>query len=307
MEKNRIVVSGVNGFVGHHLAEKLHANNIEVIGIGTDQRADEDVAPFLAEYRSADLTQMWPDIANTHAVIHLAGLAAVGPSFDDPQRYIDVNSSMVTHIGEYYLKQEHKPRVLIISSGAVYEPTEPMPLTEASAVGFSSPYAVSKVLVENQAAYYRQRGLDVVIARPFNHIGPGQKNGFILPDLYGQLSEARNNGETEIKVGNLDSRRDYTDVRDIVAAYALLATAPNLVNTLYNVSSGTSSSGHEILHALKDALKLNTITTTVDPSKFRPTDAPNIIGDSSRLQDETGWQPQYDLQQTIADFVQSKS
>jgi GDP-4-dehydro-6-deoxy-D-mannose reductase len=306
MEKSRIVVSGVNGFVGHHLAEKLHSDNVDVIGIGSDLQADDDVSPFLAKYYSADLTQSWPNVTQVDAVIHLAGLAAVGPSFDNPQLYIDTNSSMVTHLGEFYLKQEKKPRVIVVSSGAIYDAQQPMPLNESSAAGLSSPYAVSKVLTENQAAYYRQRGLDCVVVRPFNHIGPGQKPGFIVPDLYKQLVEARTNNETEVKVGNLESRRDYTDVRDIVAAYALLATAPNLSNFVYNVSSGKSYSGNDILNELKAGLDLEFVTTSVDPSKFRPTDAAEITGDSSRLQNETGWQPSYSLHQTIVDFIASQ-
>jgi len=191
MEKTRIAISGINGFVGHHLAQELVSNGISVIGIGHDKLLSPSLEGIVDEYYSADLIENWPAINNIQGVIHLAGLAAVGPSFDAPQRYINGNSSMVTNLCEYYMAQSNKPRIVIVSSGAIYDSNQPMPINEDGSLGFSSPYAVSKVLTENQAIYYRTRGLDCVVARPFNHIGPGQATGFILPDFYGRLSCTR--------------------------------------------------------------------------------------------------------------------
>lgn len=305
MNKERIVVSGVNGFVGQHLSRRLHDEGISVIGVGHDSEVATEIKDIIDEYHSADLIEQWPDIPNVKAVIHLAGLAAVGPSFDNPQRYINGNSAMVTHLCEYYVKQEMKPRILIVSSGAIYDSKQPMPITEDSKMGYTSPYAVSKVLTENQAAYYRNRGLDCIVARPFNHIGPGQATGFILPDFYSRLSSLEGS-DLKIKVGNIETRRDYTDVRDIVKAYGKIALAPTLQYTTYNICSGKSLSGGEIFNKLASAMNTPNATYEVDPSLVRPTDIQEIVGDSSRLKAELDWTPQYEIDQTIRDFVASK-
>lgn len=301
--KKQVVITGINGFVGHHLAATLHSHNIEVIGIGRDRSASSQVRGLLSHYYQADLSKEWPEISTADGIIHLAGLAAIGPSFEKPQDYITSNSSMVTHMAENYLGQSKKPRILIVSSGAIYDSHQPLPLTEDSAVGFTSPYAVSKVLVENQAAYYRGRGLDIVIARPLNHIGPGQLDGFIVPDFFKKLQAVTTTEPTTIRVGNIKTRRDYTDVRDVVAAYHLLITAPRLKYNTYNVCSGVSVSGEEILELLKNAAQKPNVTFEIDPALVRPTDAMEIYGDPARLQKELGWHPNVSLTKTIDDFV----
>jgi GDP-4-dehydro-6-deoxy-D-mannose reductase len=304
MEKKRIVISGINGFVGQHLARELHKNNIVVIGIGHDTHVASAISDIVDTYHSQDLVSAWPDTGDVDGVIHLAGLAAVGPSFDDPQLYINTNSAMVTNMGQYYLNQKFHPRLLIISSGAIYSPDQTMPINETANIGLSSPYAVSKVLTENQATYYSHRGLECVVARPFNHIGPGQAKGFILPDFYDRLAET---SEGVIKVGNINTKRDYTDVRDIVRAYVALILAPELQHSVYNVCSGKSVAGSEILNKLKHIMHKDSIMFEIDQTLVRPTDIQEISGDSSRLRSELGWAPDYTIDQTIGDFVTAKT
>lgn len=308
-EKNEIIITGVNGFVGGHLAKSLKDAGMDIIGVGSEDEPSLNAEKYLSSYHKADLTETWPvEGFEGRGIIHLAGLAAVGPSYENPQMYIDKNSAMVTNLCEYYVKKgASKPRVLLVSSGAIYDPSEPMPITESAELGFNSPYAVSKVLNENQAKYYRGRGLDCVVVRPFNHIGPGQNEGFLLPDLYKKLSEAKENGETNIAVGNLDTRRDYTDVRDIVGAYTLLITASELQHDTYNVCSGESVSGKQIFELTKTAADCASIGAVVDEALIRPSDIPDIYGDSSRLRVELGWAPKHDLEQTVRDFVSSKA
>lgn len=299
--KKQVVITGINGFVGHHLARKLHAEGFAVIGIGQDTTVSNSLKDIISSYHCVNLVEKWPDIPNVHAVIHLAGLAAVGPSFENPQSYINFNSAMFTNLAEYYLKQAKKPRILAVSSGAVYDSTQPMPIKETSPVAFSSPYALSKVLIENQCAYYRNRGLDCIVARPFNHTGPGQGKGFIIPDFYERIQLAQD-GAT-IQVGNIKTRRDYTDVRDIVEAYVKLVSAPKLLETTYNVCSGKSMSGKELLDKLKNILEKPKIHFEIDPALIRPNDAMEIYGDANRLKNELGWKPAYSIDTTIQDFV----
>lgn len=304
-DKERIVISGINGFVGCHLAKKLHKLSFSVIGVGTQDSVNANILNEVDEYKQVNLIQEWPDIKNVRAVVHLAGLAAVGPSFDNPQLYINANSAMVTNLCEYYSKQINKPRILIVSSGAVYDQNQPLPIAEDGQIKFNSPYTVSKILVENQVEYYRNRGLDCIIARPFNHIGPGQDKGFILPDLYDRLSKLKPN-ENRIITGNIETRRDYTDVRDIVDAYIKISLAPKLNNNIYNICSGSSLSGVEILNKTIEAMGLSGIDNEIDKNLIRPTDIKNIIGNSARLMDELNWKPQININQTIIDFVRSK-
>jgi GDP-4-dehydro-6-deoxy-D-mannose reductase len=293
-----ILVTGVNGFAGTHLVRELNSNNIKVIGIGREDTPSIEIASFLKDYHQADLTKSVPITEKFTAIIHLAGLADVGDSFHNPQKYIEVNSSIMTNLGEYSIDKNKKARIIVISSGAVYNSKANMPLTESSEVSFNSPYSVSKILLENQAAYYRSRGLDCVIVRPFNHIGPGQGAGFLIPDLLNQLN-ARSN---VVKVGNLNTKRDYTDVRDVVRAYRLLATAPKLDHELYNACSGKAVAGEEILSLLQN-LTGNKKPVEIDEDKIRPTDAEIIYGSFERLKKDTGWIPEIPLEQTLGDIL----
>jgi len=294
----RVAITGVNGFVGKHLAREFVNCGIKVIGVGRESDVDAYIADICTTYYSADLATQWPDIEAVDAVIHLAGLAAVGPSFDSPQSYINLNSAMLTHMAEFYLVQDKKPRIVVVSSGAIYNPDQEMPLDETSVTGFTSPYAVSKALVENQCTYYKNRGLDCVVVRPFNHIGPGQLRGFLVPDVITQLKEG-----DSVTVGNITTKRDYTDVRDIVRAYRLLATTPQLNHSVYNACSGHSVAGSEIVESIKTIMNKPYATVEIDQTKVRPTDPGDIYGDCSRLISDTGWKPEYSLRQTLADII----
>jgi GDP-4-dehydro-6-deoxy-D-mannose reductase len=192
----------------------------------------------------------------------------------------------------------------MVSSGAVYESSQPMPITEASKVTHGSPYAISKLLGEMLGDYYQKRGIDSIVTRPFNHTGPGQGKGFLLPDMTRQLSELGESGV--LKVGNITTRRDYTDVRDVVKAYAALATAPEVKNRLYNVCSGKSRSGEEIIDLIAKTLygenaKAN---TEVDQSRIRPNDPPEIFGSTEQLKADTGWETTIPFEQTVRDYVE---
>jgi GDP-4-dehydro-6-deoxy-D-mannose reductase len=303
MSKKTIAITGVNGFVGQHLTKMLLDEAHAVVGIGRDKGSG--TIP-LNKYISCDLAKTWPELHTpVDAVIHLAGLAAVGPSFDDPQSYLNLNSAMVTNMCEYYLGQDKKPRIVIVSSGAVYDPAQNMPISEASAVAFNSPYAVSKILTENQAAYYNARGLECIVMRPFNHIGPGQMPGFIVPDLFKKIRE-RTSKCSPITSGNLTSKRDYTDVRDVARAYMLVATATDTPRELiYNVCSGESHSGNEVLSAVTEALGILEPEVSVDTDLLRPNDIQDIRGDNTKLKNEFGWEPSFAFEQSINDFVRA--
>lgn len=300
----QIIITGINGFVGRHLVRELKQNNISVIGIGREEQPDNEIASYLDNYYFQDIAEAWPMMKeHPDAIINLAGLAAVGPSFEHPQDYININSAIVTNMCEHYLKQNKKPRIVSIISGAIYSPDQPMPLTEESEISLNSPYSISKVLNEKQLEYYRSRGLDCIAVRPFNHTGPGQLTGFLIPDLIKKIRESK---DGTIEVGNLKTKRDYTDVRDVARAYRLLATTNKLTHDTYNVCSGKSYSGEEILEKIKKQINKDTIKTVVDQSKIRPNDPADIYGNSERLKKDTGWEPMVSLDKTIGDIIESQ-
>lgn len=304
---SKVLVTGVNGFVGHHLASELHENGFEVIGAGHEHSLASDLRDIVSDYLICDLTDYQSvsklPLEDINAVINLAGLAAVGKSFDEPELYMRVNVSVLSTLCER-IKEigRNDLRVLAISSGALYASGQPMPLSEESLTdSTTSPYAASKLAMEKAALDFRDEGLDCVVVRPFNHIGPGQMEGFLLPDLYAKL---KSSGDTdEIRVGNLETKRDYTDVRDVARAYIGLSTKASLEHGIYNVCSGRPVSGEEILAILKEVCGRTAVKAVVDKSQFRPSDAPVIYGDNSRLKAEIGWQPLIPLGQTIKDFV----
>ena len=299
-----ILVTGVNGFVGQHLVKELLDNGYEVSGVG-GSIGSEDALPELRSYSVLDLTN--PDQATSidfgtiDGVIHLAGLAAVGPSFDNPMQYIDVNIGIEVNLFEAASKQKTSPKFIIISSGSLYDPKAPLPLTEQSSVIPSSPYAVSKLGQEQMAQYYGMRGFECVVARPFNHIGPGQNPGFLVPDVAQQIIELEKQKNGELLVGNLDAKRDYTDVRDIVRAYRLLFEK-GVGGKTYNICSGKSVSGHDIVSGLLNASD-NNMQITQDPTRMRPSDAPDIYGAHDLITTDTGWRPEITLEQTLTDVI----
>ena len=199
--------------------------------------------------------------------------------------------------------KDFKPKILIISSGALYDPSAEMPLVETSGVLPNSPYAVSKLGQEQMGSYYHSRGFECVIARPFNHIGPGQGPGFILPDLVNQALAAESDPSKHIAVGNLSAKRDYTDVRDIVRAYRLLIETGKS-GEIYNVCSGTPHEGHEILDEVLKVVGINP-KVIQDTSLMRPTDTPILYGSHDKITDHTGWEPEIPLKVTINNVVEA--
>jgi GDP-4-dehydro-6-deoxy-D-mannose reductase len=268
---------------------------------------------LLKSYYQCDLTET-TQVATVpfekyNAIINLAGLAKVGDSFADPEMYMKVNVEVFSILAERLSQLKAKTRVIAISTGAVYDPDQPMPLTEGSnTVQDGSPYAASKLMMEESVRTYRKKGVDCVIARPFNHSGPGQAEGFLIPDLYQNIITAAKTGEQPVKVGNLDTRRDYTDVRDIAKAYVDLAVSETLSFDTYNVCSGTSRAGREILNTILDETGLkDKVAIEVDESLIRPSDPPELYGSYERLEEETGWSPSIPFEQTVCDFIASQT
>ena len=304
----KILVTGVNGFVGHHLVRELHGRGYSVVGLGYGGDVQPEIGAMLEDYILCDLSDVSQvaklPLEGINAIINLAGLAKVGASFDEAEFYKKINVAVLANLGKQLLEIGSKARVVAVSTGAVYESNQPMPLTEKSkTTPKGSPYAESKLLMEDAAKELRKKGLDVVVVRPFNHIGPGQGPGFLVPDLITKLKAFKESG-IPVQVGNLKTKRDYTDVRDIAKAYSDLAVSESLQYDTYNICSGKSHPGQEIVDALLKEMKLEgKVEVTVDQSLIRPADPPDLYGSNARLREETGWEPEITLDKTIADCV----
>lgn len=303
----KILVTGVNGFVGKHLVRELIDSGHIVYGVGLGG-AHPEIRHLLTGYWSCDLTSVNDvkklPLKQIEGIINLAGLANIGQSFDQPEQYKKINVRVLSVIGERIVEEKLPIRVIAVSTGAVYEASQKLPLTEESELITSgSPYAQSKILMELAARKLIDQGLDCVIVRPFNHIGPGQERGFLVPDLYQNIDLAMSENQP-LKIGDLSTRRDYTDVRDVVRAYSELVSAPKLSQTTYNVCSGRSIPGKKILQLILKEMNVSAkIHVEIDPSLIRPNDPSDLYGSNDALNADTGWEPKIETEQTIKDFV----
>ena len=237
-------------------------------------------------------------------VYHLAALSSVGRSWDEPALTLQDNVGSAVNLLEALRHEAPEARVIWVSTCEVYGDPVVLPTPEDAPLRPANPYAVSKTAGEMLANVYASSyGLDVVVARPFSHSGPGQRPIFLLSSLARQAAEGRRAGlrRLTIKTGDGATRRDFTDVRDIVRAYRLLAERGQ--PEVYNVSSGVSVSASEQVTLLGELLAPIEVEHIVDPARVRAHEVMELRGDHSRLTAATGWEPEIPLRQTMADTI----
>lgn len=292
----RALITGGGGFVGRWLADHLRLQGDDVVAI------DKEVDVTDPDALLSALSDAAP-----HAVYHLAALTHVGRSWDDPVAVLEVNVVGTGALLAAARRCGTDPRVLVVSSaevyGAVTDPSQ-LPLDESSPPAPLTPYAASKLAAEVLAQQaVRGHGQHVVVVRPFNHIGPGQSDQFVVSALAKRIADAAASGASSIPVGNLTARRDFTDVRDVVRAYRLLVEA-GTPGTVYNVCSGRAVSVAEIAAGLLERSDVD-LRLESDPSLMRPVEVPVLVGDPGRLEEATGWKPEIPLEETLADVLDS--
>ncbi len=311
----QVLVTGVNGFVGQHVARELRERDIEVMGVGNQPKLGSDVAGYVNTYTSCDLTDPAEvagiTLSGVSAIINLAGFANVGDSKGQGELYNKVNIGVHTVLYEECIRQGVNPRVIAVSTGAVYDTSAAMPIAESSPLlddTKCNEYSLSKKLMEKAVAGITARGLRCIITRPFNHTGPGQQPGFLLPDLYQQILDSLDTGRP-LMTGNLETKRDFTDVRDVARAYVELATCDqdSLLHDVYNICSGRSVAGKDILDLLERSMGVAKLKTQVDQGKIRENEIMDIYGSAQHLTIDTGWSPTIPIEQTIRDFVTWKN
>jgi GDP-4-dehydro-6-deoxy-D-mannose reductase len=289
----RAYLTGGSGFVGAWLLRQLA------------EAGDSSTAPG-PEIDVTDLGLLSSDMeaASPEVVYHLAALTHVGQSWSEPAETFHVNAMGTLNVLEAAARLEEPPVVVLVSSAEVYGPASgATALDERAELRPVTPYAASKVAAEFLGLQaFLGRGLRVVRARPFNHVGPGQSDSFVVSALARRIVEAEVEKTGKVRVGNLAASRDFTDVRDVVRAYRLLAGA-GVAGEAYNVCSGRAVSIAE-LAAMMAGLSSHRIELVEDPALFRPVEVPVLLGDASKLVAATGWHPEIGLLDTLSDVLE---
>jgi GDP-4-dehydro-6-deoxy-D-mannose reductase len=247
----------------------------------------------------AAVSETKPDV-----IYHLAGLALTNQSWEIPAKTLALNAGGTANILEA-ARTFGRPRVVIVTSAEIYGRVRPedLPITEESQPHPIHPYALSKITAGQLAGLYWERyRLPVIEARPFNHIGPRQAQGFVVPDFAGQIAAILAGlQEAVISVGNLSAERDFTDVRDVAAAYTALANSVRPGES-YLICSGKAVSIETILLTLIELAGIE-IEIVQDPARMRPSETPRLLGSYAKIQRDTGWQPEIALRQSLADAL----
>lgn len=303
----KCLVIGAAGFVGSYLIDELLSDGMEVYAtkMSHEKYENTDVGIYDLNIMNKDdiaslLFEIRPDY-----IFHLAAQSSVGLAWKNPGLTIDVNIKGSLNVMEALRELYYKPRVLMIGSGEEYGHIQPdeTPITENTLLRPGNIYAATKACQNMIGSIYaRAYDLNLVFVRAFNHIGPGQAPLFVVSDFCKQVAEIEKGlREPVMKVGNLASKRDFTDVRDVVKAYTQLIQLGEAGET-YNVGQGNAREIREILDLIVSMSSVE-INVETDPNKIRPVDVPVIEADITKITRLTGWTPQISLEQTIQDVL----
>ena len=295
------LVTGATGFAGSHLLDRLRRSHDSVCAWShstAPDRAADGVRWDRVDLADAQAVERALAATRPAVIYHCAGLPHVAESWARGEQALRVNAYGTHVLLETASRLGLDTRVVVVSSALVYRPATAA-LTEDHPIGPVDPYGVSKLAQEMAAA---RETPPSIVARPFNHAGPRQSSAFVTSSFARQIAEIEaGRGEPTLHVGNLDARRDITDVRDTVRAYEHLAVSGR-AGRAYNVCSGTAYRVGDLLEQLLGMARV-AVTVRQDPERMRPSDNPLVLGDASRLRAETGWRPEIPIEQTLQDLL----
>jgi GDP-4-dehydro-6-deoxy-D-mannose reductase len=292
----RVLITGATGFAGRHLVAACEAGGDDVVTAPPSSALD---------LRDPDATRRLVGDARPDVVYHLAARAHVGRSWQDPIGTLSDNVAMTAAVLEAVKAQAPGATVISVGSGEEYGPPEAERMTEAHPLRPQNPYAVSKASSGLLARFYADvHGLRVIHARAFNHAGPGQEPIYAIASFAQQFAEGLEAGDDPVTIvtGSPDTRRDFTDVRDVVRAYRLLAERGE-AGAVLNVCSGVTRSARELLVALGEVAGV-AVDHQVDPARVRAHEVVEVRGANDAIAAATGWRPEIPLQTTLRDTLE---
>ena len=308
----KALITGIAGFVGSHLAELLVGKNYEVFGTCLACESLENIQSLkkkiaLDECDIKDFDQLSKLVKNIlpDQIYHLAAFSSVGKSFEKPLKALEVNLQGTLNLLEILRNSKRKVKLLLVGSADVYGKVEKkdLPIKETLPLNPISPYGASKACADILAyQYFNSYGVNVIRVRSFNHTGPRQAKGFVIPDFASQIAQIEKGyAKPFIKVGNTEAERDISDVRDIVNGYYLLMKKGK-PGEAYNLCSGNS---YKIKYLLEYLLNLSEkeIKVVTSQNRKRPTDIPILLGDNSKIKKEVGWKPKIPIIKTLKDTL----
>lgn len=307
----KALITGISGFVGSHLAEYLLTDvGWQVAGTvfgPTNNIAEwrDRLELYPAELSRLEVMTFILEEAQPDVIFHLAAQPLVSASRRDPWGTLETNIRLQLNVLEGVARVNPKCRVLVVGSSEEYGLIKPedLPVDEDTPLRPLNTYATSKVTQDLLGLqYFLTHGLYVVRVRPFNHIGPRQRPGFVAPDFASQIAAIELGLQPPVlEVGDLTPRRDFSDVRDVVRAYVMLVTQGE-PGQVYNVGSGESHSIQELLDILL-SLSQATIEVRQDPERLRPAEVADVVCDASRIRQRTGWRTTISLPQSLQDIL----
>jgi GDP-4-dehydro-6-deoxy-D-mannose reductase len=308
----KALITGGGGFVGSHLAELLLAEGMEVCALvrslentGHLPTRQPSLSIAAADVRREDSVRRVVQDAAPDRIYHLAAYSEPRRSLQEPLPAYQTNLTGTWNVLDAARSLSRLPRSLCVSSGQVYDAGACLgALSESAPIKPETPYSASKLCAEIVAAQYHATwDLPAVVVRPFNCIGPRQSPSFVCSNFAKQMVEISLGIRPAIvRVGNLSQERDFTDVRDAVRAFALVLERGK-PGEAYNVCSGTLHSIREVIDTLAEIAKLK-ITVETDAARMRAVDQPRILGDASKLNRDTGWQPEISFRQSLKDLIE---
>lgn len=309
----RILITGYSGFAGRYLVAACHAHYPEATLFGISPHppilsAERNMPPIThLDVDLRDSEQIRQAIARSRPeiVFHLAAQSSVVLSWSEPARTLEINAGGALHLFEALRAERLMPRIVLVGSGEQYGLVSPEenPISEDCLPRPANPYAVSKVAQDLYGyQYFVAYGLPIVRVRPFNHFGPRQQAPFVVASFARQIAliEA-GRAEPVLQVGNLQARRDFLPVQDVVRAYLALAEDGH-PGEAYNIGAGSARSIEEMLTALL-RLAAVPIKVVVNPALFRPADVPLLVANTTRLRSHTGWQPMVDFNAALKETL----
>lgn len=310
----RVLITGVTGFVGSHLAEYALAQGAEVFGSCRWRSRTENIEHLqgqlaLVECDLRDLSAVHHllEVSRPDHIFHLAGQSFVQASWRAPVETLYTNIiSQVNLLEAVRARLGDRPRFLVVGSSDEYGlvNSDELPINETSPLRPLSPYAVSKVAQDLMGyQYFRSYGLPIVRTRAFNHEGPRRGDVFVTSNFARQIVEIEaGRREPVVCIGNLEAQRDYSDVRDIVRGYWLVLEKGE-AGEVYNLCSGRAWAIQEVLDFLLGESRVRSIALRVDPARLRPSDVPIVLGDASKVKRASGWEPVIPFERTLRDLL----